>query len=260
VTTIAAAPPTAAAFESALYVGRVSHARLRGVRHAFGVGVFFVYLDLDEVDRVFEGRWLWSARRLAPLWFRRADYLGPADVPLAQAVRDAVERRTGHRPDGRIRLLTNLRCLGYAFNPVSFYYCFDRLGRVAAVLAEITNTPWGERHHYVVRADERGELRASFDKQFHVSPFQPMAQRYEWTFAAPGDRLSVHMVNHEGGEPVFSATLVAERRPWTGGNLARVLCRFPCMSLLVIAGIYWHAFRLWLKRAPFYDHPTRQDA
>ena len=131
----------------ALYFGVVRHRRFDAVRHSFATRLYFAYLDLDELDAAFRGRFWWSARRPAPMWFRRADYFGPPDVPLADAVRDAVAARTGRRPDGPVRVLTHLRAFGYVFNPVSFYYCFDRDERLQAVLAEITNTPWGERPH-----------------------------------------------------------------------------------------------------------------
>lgn len=252
---------TAAApgLRSALYVGRVRHRRFDRVRHDFAVRLYFVYLDLDELDRAFAGRWWWSARRWAPMQFRRRDYFGDPQRPLADCVLDAVATATGVRPDGPVRVLTNLRCFGYCFNPVSIYYCFDRSERLAAVLAEITNTPWGERHHYVVAASEPGaSMRAGFAKSFHVSPFQPMDQQYRWSLRPPGERLAVHMANHMDERVVFDATLALERRAWTTGNLWRALARHPWMTAKVIAMIYLHAFLLWCKRATFHTHPKKR--
>lgn len=242
---------------SALYVGTVRHRRFDRVRHAFAVRLYFVYLDLDELDAAFAGRWLWSAKRPAPLRFRRADYFGDAARPLGDCVREAVQQALGERPDGAVRVLTNLRCFGYAFNPVTFYYCFDRQERLVAVLAEITNTPWGERHHYVVGrgAQEGASIGGAFAKTFHVSPFQPMTQQYRWAVSTPGERLGVQMENHMDGQLVFDATLAMERRAWTPGNLRRALLRHPWMTAKVIAMIYWHAFLLWCKRATFHPHP-----
>ncbi|HEX6945153.1 MAG TPA: DUF1365 domain-containing protein, partial [Casimicrobiaceae bacterium] len=227
--------------------------------HAFRYRMFLLYLDLDELPQVFDGRWLWSARRPAPAWFRRADYLGDASVPLADAVRDLVHARTGQRPDGPIRLLTHLRYWGYVQNPVSFYYCFDASGTsVRTVVAEVTNTPWGERHAYVVQPDQRGgSYRSSFEKVLHVSPFMPMDQRYQWALSAPGDRLHVHMVNRgTDGARVFDATLLLRRAPMTGPVLARCLARYPWMTATVLAGIYWQALRLRLRGVPFHPHPS----
>jgi uncharacterized protein len=250
---------SATALASGLYVGSVRHRRFDRVRHDFRVRLYFCYLDLAEVEVAFAGRWAWSAKRIAPMRFRRRDYFGPPDVPLDQAVRDAVQQATSTRPDGPIRLLTNLRCFGYLFNPVSFYYCFDRDERLVAVLAQITNTPWGERHHYVVAAEPgQRTLRAEFQKQFHVSPFQPMEQRYRWAVSPPGERLAVHMQNEAAGERVFDATLAMERRPWTTKQLWLCWLRHPCMAGKVILTIHWHALRLWLKRATFHVHPKKR--
>jgi DUF1365 family protein len=243
---------------SAIYRGTVRHRRRSPVEHEFTYPLFMMYLDLDELPRLFESRWLWSARRPAVAWFRRADYLGDPAVPLDRAVRDLVEQRTGARPAGPIRLLTHLRYFGYRQNPVSFYYCFDATGdHVEAIVAEITNTPWGERHAYVLPAPAGGaahRLRAR--KVFHVSPFMPMDLGYDWRFTAPGSRLAVHMENLAGADRIFDATLMLERREITGASLASTLIRHPWMTASVVAGIYWQALRLWLKGAPFHPHPT----
>jgi DUF1365 family protein len=194
-------------------------------------------------------------RRPALAWFRRGDYLGDPAVPLDRAVRDLVAAETGIRPAGPIRLLTHLRMFGHCFNPVSFYYCYDAAGaKVEAVVAEITNTPWNERHAYVLPARD-GELRFRFGKAFHVSPFLPMALQYDWRFSEPGARLSVHMRNLDGGAKVFDATLDLERREIGAASLAGALARFPLMTLQVVAAIYWQALRLWTRRTPFHAHP-----
>ena len=244
---------------SRVYVGQVQHRRFDAVAHSFRVRAWFVYLDLEELDAAFAGRWWWSHRRPAPMRYRRADYFGDPQRPLVDCIRDAVAAKTGVRPEGPVRMLTNLRSCGFVFNPVSFYYCFDRQERLTAVLAEITNTPWGERHRSVVAAggEAAGErtLRGSFAKALHVSPFQPMQQRYEWTFGTPGERLAVHMENHAAAGCVFDATLALQARPWSTGSLVRAWLRQPLMAVKVVASIYWHAFVLWCKRAPFHAHP-----
>jgi len=248
---------------SALYTGRLRHRRFAPAPHAFEYRVCMVWCDLAELEHVFRGRWLWSARRPALAWLRRADYLGDPAVPLDQAVRDRVERDTGTRPAGPVRLLTHLRTFGHCFNPVSFYYCYDATGeRIETIVAEITNTPWNERHAYVLpvsRGEGRGgTLRFRFGKAFHVSPFMPMAIDYDWRFAPPGTRLSVQMENWRAGERLFDATLVLERREITGASLAGALVRFPFEALRVLGAIYWQAFRLRLKRVPFHGHPDKR--
>lgn len=252
----------AAPRHSALYRGWLQHRRWQP-DHRFRRRVCLLYLDLAELDTVFAGRWFWSTRRPAPARFHRADHLGPADVPLDVAVRDEAERLTGTRPQGAIRLLTQLRSFGWAFNPVSFYYCFDRQDRLQTVLAEITNTPWRERHRYAVTAPAGGAgpggvLRGEFAKRFHVSPFLPMELRYHWQLAVPGERLWVRMQDRAGDRRVFDAALVLDRESITAGSLCRALLRHPCPALSTSLAIYRHALRLWWKGATFHTHPSKR--
>ena len=252
--------------KSALYTGWIRHRRFGPARNAFRYRLFMSYIDLAELPQLFDRRWFWSARRPALAWFKRADFLGHADVPLDTAVRDLVAERTGTRPVGPIRLLTHLRFFGYSFNPVSFYYVFDATdSRVETIVAEITNTPWKERHAYVLPATDAARRGArawhfSFDKQFHVSPFMPMEMRYEWALGAPAAGLHVHMENHCDGSPQFDATLNLRREPMTAGALARALASFPLMSLKVVMLIHWQALKLLLKRTPFHVHPAKRPA
>lgn len=249
---------------SAVYEGGVRHRRFRPVRHAFCYGLFMMYLDLSELDRVFTGYPFWSVGWPNLAYLRRKDHLGDPALPLEAAVRDLVAERTGLRPGGPIRLLTHLRYLGHCFNPVSFYYCFDAAGeRVETIVAEVNNTPWHERHCYVCdrRRDEgrppwhRYHLR----KAFHVSPFMDMDQRYDWRFHEPGPTINVHMQTFEGGAKMFDATMRLERRPITPANLARVLVRYPVMTVRVVTAIHWQALRLWRKGAPFFVHPAKRN-
>jgi hypothetical protein len=246
---------------SALYTGRLSHRRYLPVAHAFRYRVTLAWLDLAELDTAFRGRWFWSGRRRTLAWFRRADFLGDPEVPLDVAVRDRVERETGERPVGPVRLLAQLRTFGHCFNPVSFYYCYDaRDRRVEAIVAEITNTPWNERHAYVLRPRDPLEpgtpLRFRLAKAFHVSPFMPMDIDYDWRFSPPGKALAVHMENRRAGNRLFNATLLLKREEISTGSLASALARWPFASVVVLARIYWQALRLLAKRAPFHTHPN----
>jgi uncharacterized protein len=244
---------------SRLYVGSVSHRRLGAVGNRFRYGLFMLYLDLDELPTLFDRFWLWSARRAAPACFRRADYLGDPTRPLADCVRERIRQELGWAPDGPIRLLTHLRYFGYCFNPVSFYYCHDAAdGSLRVIVAEITNTPWDERHSYVlhVAPGDTGVHRFAFAKQFHVSPFMPMAQQYRWHFSDPAERLAVYMENLQDGQRVFDAALELQARPIDGGSLAGALLRYPFMTALVAWRIYWQALRLLLKKAVFHPHPA----
>jgi DUF1365 family protein len=248
---------------SCVYTGTIRHQRLEPVGNAFRYSLFMLYLDLDELPHVFDGRWFWSSRRPALAWFRRADYLGDPAIPLGDAVRDLVQQRTGTRPTGPIRLLTHLRFFGYVMNSVSFYYCFDATGsRVETIVTEITNTPWGERHSYVLSTAEGGSPNAMqrfrFPKEFHVSPFMAMEQQYDWRFSVPGERLVVHMENYERHGKLFDATLALKREPLDGWSLGTALATHPWMTAKVAAGIYWQALRLYLKRVPFHTHPAKR--
>jgi DUF1365 family protein len=248
---------------SAVYTGRLRHRRFAPVPHAFSYGITLLWLDLAELDVVFRERWLWSVRRPALARFRREDYLDGDGFPLDTAVRERVARETGRRPKGPIRLLTQIRTLGFCFNPVSFYYCYDAQDtRVEAIVAEITNTPWNERHAYVLPAPAGhaadAPLRFNLAKSFHVSPFMPMDLEYDWRFTPPGRELAVHMRSLRQGRTVFDASLRLQRREITAASLAATLARQPAAALSVLGRIYWQALRLSLKKAPFHVHPAKR--
>jgi len=245
---------------SRIYKGWVRHRRDAPARNHFRYRIFMMYIDLAELPRLFEGVPFWSANRPALAWFKRGDYLGDPSLPLDAAVRDLVLERTGRRPTGPIRLLTHLRYFGYCMNPVSFYYCFDAAGgRLETIVAEITNTPWKERHRYVLPvggADAAARLkRFAFEKEFHVSPFLPMNLQYRWRFSDPLQRLVVDMQNYRDGERVFDATLALTQEPVSAGSLLRILAAYPLMTMKVIAAIHWQALKLWWKKTPFHAHP-----
>lgn len=246
---------------SAVYEGVVTHHRHAPHEHAFRYRMAQLFLDLDELDQVFADRWLWSVDRRNLAEFRRADYYGDPARPLADAVRDRAGEVTGRRPAGPVRVLTHLRYAGIVFNPVTFYYCYAVDGTtLECVVAEITNTPWRERHTYVLPVTASGghAIDAGFDKVFHVSPFMPMDRTYRWRFTAPDVRLSVHMDVLRDGEREFDAHLSLRRRPLGAASLARVLWRYPLMTAQVVGAIHFQALRLWLKRNPVHDHPMKQ--
>jgi DUF1365 family protein len=246
---------------SALYEGTVRHRRFAPRPHAFRYRVCLLYLDLSELDRVFAGRWLWSVDRPNVAAFHRSDYMAPTGLPLDEAVRRRVAAACGERPQGPIRLLTHPRYFGYVFNPVSFYYCFDPSDtHLAAIVAEVTNTPWHERHAYVLPVDTPGVRHHRFrlGKRFHVSPFFGMDHAYDWRFLEPGERLSVYMRNERAGERVFDAALALTRRRLDGPGLARALIGYPWMTARVTGAIHWQALRLRLKGIPVHPHPRKR--
>lgn len=257
----AAAPHWAGSY---LATGLVRHQRTTPVDHAFAYDTGWLLLDLARAPALLERGW-WSRWR-GPGFsrFHRADFLaGSSD--LAETVRQRVAACSGHRPAGPVHLLTTLRTAGRSFNPVSFYFCRDVAdGPVTAVIAEITNTPWGERHAYVLgpagcdAVNDRGPQHHvyRFAKRFHVSPFMPMAQDYEWHFAFTAERIAIAMHNRDERGRVFSATLALRLRPATPARWFRHLLRWPLCAARALAAIYWQAARLKLRRVPFHDNPS----
>jgi uncharacterized protein len=235
------------------------------VKNEFRYPLFMAYLDLAELPSCFDGSWLWSARRPALAWFRRSDYLGDPDIPLSDAVRELVRKQTRMEVDGPIRLLTHLRYFGKSFNPVSFYYCFSgNDDQVVAVVADVTNTPWGERHSYVmgvVDSSDHGTvslMRARLHKQLHVSPLMGMDHTYDWRLTEPSEQLLVH-IDSSGpdGRSVFDATLSLHRRELTPSALRGALLRYPFLTARILVRIYTHALRLKLRGAKYFPHPEK---
>jgi uncharacterized protein len=259
---------------SAVYEGWVRHRRFEPVEHEFRYRLFLMYLDLDELPEALDPYPLFSARGRALARFRREDFMGDPGRPLTECARGAVEEAAGIRPAGPVRLLAGLRYFGHSFNPVSFYYCFDPAGeRVEAIVADVQNIPWGERHPYVLaRGERRGSvLRDELEKTFHVSPLMGMDQTYAFRASEPGERLAVHIESRprrsavdrdafgaqraRGTGKSFDATLSLQRRELSRRTLTRLLARYPAMSLQVVAKIYAQALRLKLKGARYHPHP-----
>lgn len=239
---------------SAIYEGTIRHRRFAVRSHELHHRLALLYLDLGELDSLLDGRLV--AARPGLVRFRRADYLGTPSVPLSDAVRARVERETGSAPAGPIRLLTQLRTFGHCFNPVSFYYCFTVQEQLDAVVAEVTNTPWGERHAYVLKRGKEGSvLAAAFTKALHVSPFMGMEQRYTMRVTEPGPTLTVHIESHEHEQLAFDATLALRRKPLTRAGLAGMTARYPAATLRVLTLIYAHALMLKLGGVPVHRHP-----
>jgi uncharacterized protein len=242
---------------SAIYEGTIEHRRLGPVRHEFSYPVWMAYLDLAELPEALDRHPLWSARRPAPLRVRRRDYLERPELPLGEEVRRLVRERTGSDARGPVRLLTTPRFLGAGFNPVSFMYVFsDDGGDLEALVAEVTNTPWGDRHRYVARAAD-GTVDATLDKRMHVSPFMPMEQTYRLRAGRPGERLRVTITSQEGGTTAFAASLDLRHRPLDRATLTRMAVARPPQSPATLARIYLNAVRLKLKGATYHRRPGR---
>ena len=250
--------------------GTIRHRRKAPVRHEFSYSTGMLALDLREWPSITHISRLFSLERFNWLSLYRRDYFRPETDNLLQAVSDQVQQATGWRPDGAVQLITHPRYFGYVFNPVSFYFCYhagDRPDHGAVprvIMAQITNTPWKDRHVYCLEttgaeptsAGWRTE-RFDFSKRFHVSPFNPMDQHYQWTFSFRGPELRIHMGVKQDERKHFDATLVVRRTPLDRKELHRSLRQFPLEALKVVGGIYWHALKLKLKGVPFFTHPNK---
>lgn len=245
---------------SAIYKGVLRHRRFAPTQHEFTYSIFMMFLDLDELDSVFSKTFLWSSRHFNLAYFRRKDYLGPNNLSLKEAVKEKVKTETGTRPKGRICMLTHLRYFGYCFNPVTFYYCYSEDGKsVETIVADITNTPWKEKHAYVLSASlnegSESKKRYRFKKKFHVSPFMPMDLDYDWRFTDPSDQLSIHMDVNRFDKKIFDSTLTMKREQISPSRLNSLLLSYPFMTLKVILGIYVQSLLLKLKKTPYFRHP-----
>jgi len=248
---------------SCVYEGWVHHRRTAPRVHSFKYRLFFMFLDLDSLPALFDGNWLWSARRPALAWFKREDHLVGGGNSLAEDIRDLVETQTGRRPAGKIFLLTHLRYFGYVFNPLSVYYCYDHDGSLEELILEVSNTPWGERHWYVLprktnRAHAPERRFHHLDKQMHVSPFLPMDMSYRLRANLPAEHLSVSLSNWQDDRRVFKADMVLTRREMSPAVLNLMLLKFPFLTLRVTMAIHWQALRLWLKKVPFLPHSKKR--
>jgi len=244
-----------------IYTGTVRHRRYTPFESEFSYPVFMLYLDINDLENVINKSIFWNINKPAVVSFNRKDFHGTEEVDLDTAVRNTVENKVGSRPEGKIRMLAHLRYFGYCFNPVTFYYCFNRNDdSVDYILAEVTNTPWKERHAYVLSSSQesdKSEIRLSMEKELHVSPFWGMDHMYDWVFSSPKDKLNVFMKNFKDGKHVFDASLSMDRTEMTKRNLLKSVFRFPFMTIKVVFWIHFQAFILWLRGATFYTHPSK---
>jgi uncharacterized protein len=247
--------------ESALYRGKLRHRRFAPRAHAFTYPVYMAFLDIDRLQELMAvspfssyNRWNWTS-------FCERDHFGDPHKPLRNRLEQDASRNGVKLPNGPIFLLTHLRYLGYVFNPVSFFYCYDSSGDLAMVLSEVNNT-FGESWNYWLTPDVQtrnlSAWRFRTSKKMHVSPFHSMELEYDWLFTPPGERLVLHMNTLAGGKANFDATLQLQRRPWSSKEVLSALAAYPFMTLRVIGAIHWEALRLWAKGVPVYTHPTNR--
>lgn len=260
---------------SAIYKGSVWHQRFQPAEHKFRYRVFMMYLDLAEQDAVLEKSPFWGVQWYHAARFKRSDYFsvaGDYSQSIDAAIRQEVKSKIDVVVTGPVCLLTNFRYFGYCTNPISCYYCFNSdATSLVALLIEVTNTPWGERHHYVLDLrDYRDNESIDFQKQLHVSPFMPMNRLYRWRGSMPSqslryslasvvryDQPDMHAMENSESEVQFDSGVVFKRVPVSSRSLTSTLVFYPFMTLKVTMAIYWQALKLWIKKVPFVAHPSK---
>ena len=253
---------TSLALESALYRGTVRHRRFTPTRHEFEYPMFMFFIKAREITDLLSRFWQLGSSAMSLARFHRRDYIGPADRSIEQCVIEKIAelgKFSGSDLHGEVFMLVHLRYFGFYFSPLNVYYLRQQ-GEFRYMLAEVSNTPWNERHYYLQDLNSV----SSHHKQFHVSPFNPMTQQYRWKILPPATdhgQCSIHIQCHDleqAGLPrVFDATVNLTRRELNRAELRRVLSRTPMQTLAVLVGIYWQALRLFIKGTPLYKHPRK---
>ncbi len=246
---------------SAIYTGTLRHRRFKPVSHEFTYPVFMTFLDIDRIPELMDvspvssyESWNWAS-------FAERDHLGDPSLSLRERIAADAMRAGVPFADGPIFLLTNLRYLGYTFNPISLFYCYRKTGELQSVLAEVNNTFGESRNYWLSPANQlpaANSLHYRCPKTMHVSPFMPMELDYDFILTPPAESLVAHMNTLDNGTVNLDATLTLERHEWSANALHRALISHPWMTAKVITSIHWQALRLYLRKVPVFTHPDRR--
>lgn len=237
--------------ESALYSGKVFHRRVVPKVHAFNYNIFLYWLKLSELATLSKEVKGFSDSSIgrAIVHFKRCDYLGDQEQSLESAVLEKMSDLHGTPLKGDVFMLGQVRTFGLYFSPVNFYYLRGKDNVYSHMLAEVSNTPWNQRHHYLVDLKEQKDCK----KAFHVSPFNPIDMTYHWRIAQPDKKISLQLICSKQNKH-FEASLDLTRRPLNSSELKRMLLSIPSMTIKTVVGIYWQALKLFVKRVPIYTH------
>jgi DUF1365 family protein len=237
--------------------GFVSHRREAPVPHEFRYSIWMLLADVDRLDELAAVSRLLSVERFNLLSIRARACLSDWPGETVRARANAALRAAGHPiATGPMLVLLQPASWGAGFNPVRFVFCLDESGRIECVLGEINNTPWGERHTYALRTDSPARhVQFDFDKTFHVSPFNPMTQRYRWTTELDDERIRIGITVSQQGQVVFRSGLCLRTAPVTTRALRRAAFRYAAQPLVHLLRIYGQAATLWLRGAAFHTHP-----
>tara|TARA_B110000014_G_scaffold246815_1_gene219847 strand:+ start:23 stop:784 length:762 start_codon:yes stop_codon:yes gene_type:complete len=245
-----------------IYKGSIRHRRFTPVMQSFNYSIFMTFFDINKIESIFKKSILWNVNKFGLMSFQRKDYHGDPNISLDSAVRQTIYQEKSIKIEGPIRILTHLRYFGYCFNPVSFYYCYNKNDtKVQIIMAEVTNTPWNERHTYFIDSKKNNNFLEHLDKEFHVSPFWDMDHKYEWYFTSPTEKLFVNMKNFKSKQKVFDVVLdLNQRIEMNFYNLLLHTLTYPFLTLMVYLRIHYQALKLWLRGVKYVDHPKyKQD-
>jgi len=235
---------------SGIYRGQVRHRRFSPKPHSFNYNMYMLALDLNELDLVSDTSTLFSLKKFAPISFFQSDYVKGEPGNLKQRIASKVTQLGGNWDGAKVIFMGQCRNFGIYFSPANFFFCYNSDDECKTMLVEVSNTPWLERHYYLIDITKQQRT----DKTFHVSPFMDLDMQYCWRVKAPSEKVLIHIENHKE-EKVFDATVALTRCEFNRSNMLKTWLNTPAMTLKVVAGIYWQALKLFAKRIPFIAHP-----
>lgn len=249
-------------FKSSVYVGNIQHRRFTPKKHHFSYRLYMLALNVDSLTEAFQGSCLIGKEWWRPIRFVEKDYLASEPGTLKQRINQKVLALGGTEVISQVVMLVQARCFGMYFSPANFYFCYDSDGQCRYMLTEVSNTPWNQRHYYLV--DLNG-IKVN-EKMFHVSPFMDLNMQYHWQVKPPrsdSKNMLVHIENrrieNDSSSKIFDAHLRLTQRPLSAKSLLKVWCQLPIMSVSIVMGIYWQAFMLFLKKIPFIGYQHKKD-
>lgn len=241
-------------FETGIYQGTVSHKRFSPKHHEFAYQISMLGIVLDELDEVTSQHKLFGTQWFNPVQFNEKDYIKSEPGCLKERIASKVRRLGGEWDGHKVLMIAQCRCLGIYFSPVNFFYCFDKNEQCVLMLAEVSNTPWNERHYYLVNLENSNDPKIN-KKDFHVSPFMELSMNYHWHINSPSKKVFINIQNFtlDTHEKVFEANMKLTKRPLKTFSLIKSWLTMPFTIVRIVTLIYWQATKLYLKRIPIVD-------